>query len=78
GKDELLTQMCGRCHSAARIGLQRRTAKEWNSLVNYHVAQFPSFEVQAQASDRDWFGVAQNEGVPYLEEKFEKDKEKLE
>ncbi len=78
GKDELLTQMCVRCHSEARIGLQRRTANEWNSLVNYHVAQFPSFEVQAQARDRDWFGVAQNEVVPYLEENFGKDKEKFE
>ena len=77
-KDELLTEMCVRCHSEARIGLQRRTADEWNSLVNYHVAQFPSFEVQAQARDRDWFGVAQNEVVPYLAENFGKDKEKFE
>ncbi|MFW0712941.1 quinohemoprotein amine dehydrogenase subunit alpha [Aliarcobacter butzleri] len=76
-KDELLTEMCVRCHSEARIGLQRRTANEWNSLVNYHVAQFPSFEVQAQARDRDWFGVAQNEVVPYLAENFGKDKEKF-
>ena len=77
GKDDLLTEMCVRCHSEARIGLQRRTANEWNSLVNYHVAQFPSFEVQAQARDRDWFGVAQNEVVPYLEENFGKDKAKF-
>ena len=75
-KDELLTEMCVRCHSEARIGLQRRTADEWNSLVNYHVAQFPSFEVQAQARDRDWFGVAQNEIVPYLAENFGKDQAK--
>ncbi len=75
-KDELLTEMCVRCHSEARIGLQRRTAEEWDSLVNYHVAQFPSFEVQALARDKDWFGVAQNEVVPYLAENFGKDQAK--
>ncbi|WP_345977844.1 quinohemoprotein amine dehydrogenase subunit alpha [Sulfurimonas sp. HSL3-7] len=73
GKDELLTEMCVRCHSEARIGLQRRTADEWRGLVNFHVAQFISFEVQAQARDRDWFGVANNEIVPYLEANFGKD-----
>ena len=73
GKDELLTEMCVRCHSEARIGLQRRTADEWRGLVNFHVAQFISFEVQAQARDRDWFGVANNEIVPYLEVNFGKD-----
>ncbi|MGE4463191.1 MAG: quinohemoprotein amine dehydrogenase subunit alpha [Arcobacter sp.] len=77
GKNELLTEMCVRCHSEARIGLQRRTSDEWNSLVNYHVAQFPSFEVQALARDKDWFGVAQNEVVPYLAENFGKDKAKF-
>lgn len=77
GKDDLLVEMCVRCHSESRIGLQRRTADEWNSLVNYHVAQFPSFEVQALARDRDWFGIAQNEIVPYLAENFGKDQAKF-
>lgn len=73
--DTLLTEMCIRCHSGARIGLQRRTAKEWDRLVNFHVGQFISFEVQAQARDRDWFGIAQNEVVPYLENRYGKNAE---
>lgn len=76
-KDELLGEMCVRCHSEARIGLQRRTADEWNRLVHFHVGQFTSFEIQSLARDKDWFGVAQNEVVPYLAENFGKDKEKL-
>ncbi|AXX92768.1 quinohemoprotein amine dehydrogenase subunit alpha [Malaciobacter molluscorum LMG 25693] len=70
--DELFTQMCIRCHSQARIGLQRRTAKEWDGLVNFHVAQFISFEVQANARDRDWLGIAQKKIVPYLEKLYGK------
>ncbi len=74
--DTLLTEMCVRCHSNARIGLQRRTADEWDRLVNFHVAQFISFEVQAQARDRDWFGIAQKEIVPYLAKNYGKTSDK--
>lgn len=74
----LLAEMCVRCHSDARIGLQRRTADEWDGLVNFHVAKFISFEVQAQARDRDWFGIAQKEIVPYLAEHYGKDTKKYE
>jgi quinohemoprotein amine dehydrogenase len=70
---ELFNEMCVRCHSEARIGLQRRTAPEWESLVNFHVGQFISFEAQALARDRDWFEIAKKEIVPLLAERFGKD-----
>lgn len=72
-KDAFLTEMCVRCHSQARVGLQRRTADEWTGLVNFHVAQFVSFEIQAKARDKDWFGLAQTKLVPYLAANFGKD-----
>lgn len=76
-KTELLGEMCVKCHSEARIGLQRRTETEWKKLVHFHVGQFTSFEIQSLARDRDWLAVAENEIVPYLAENFGKDKEKF-
>lgn len=63
-------QMCGRCHSAARFALQRRTESEWNMLVHYHLGQYPSTEYSLYGRDRDWFGVAKNEIVPQLAKQF--------
>jgi quinohemoprotein amine dehydrogenase len=53
-----LQEMCARCHSSARIRLQRRDAAEWLKLVNWHVAQFPTLEYQDKARDRMWWQVA--------------------
>jgi len=50
--------MCARCHSAARVGLQRRNEDEWRHLVHFHLAQFPTTEYQAGGRDRDWLGTA--------------------
>ncbi|MDX2423462.1 MAG: quinohemoprotein amine dehydrogenase subunit alpha [Amphritea sp.] len=63
-------QMCARCHSGARVQLQRRPAAEWTHLVNFHLGQWPSLEYQAQARDRDWMGLAFNEMVPELASNF--------
>lgn len=68
-----LEEMCVRCHSQARIGLQRRTADEWSKLVNFHVGQFTSLEIQYLSRDRDWFGIATKETAPYLGKLFAKD-----
>lgn len=76
-ENELFEEMCVRCHSEARIGLQRRTATEWKKLVHFHVGQFTSFEFQSKTRDRDWLGIAEKEMVPYLAEHFGKDKEKF-
>lgn len=65
-ESEQFTQMCARCHSGARVLLQRRPASEWEHLVHFHLGQFPTTEYQAMARDRDWFGIALKEMVPDL------------
>ncbi|MGH8136606.1 MAG: quinohemoprotein amine dehydrogenase subunit alpha [Steroidobacteraceae bacterium] len=53
-----LKVMCGRCHSLARVALQRRDSGEWLKLVNMHVGQWPSLEYQASSRDRYWWQTA--------------------
>lgn len=60
------TEMCARCHSGARVMLQRRPASEWEHLVHFHLGQWPTTEFQALARDRDWLDLALNEMVPEL------------
>jgi quinohemoprotein amine dehydrogenase len=50
--------MCGRCHSLARVALQRRDEAEWRKLAHTHVGQWPSLEYQASGRDRPWWQVA--------------------
>lgn len=69
-ESERFTQMCARCHSGARVMLQRRPAAEWEHLVHFHLGQFPTTEYQALARDRDWFGIALKEMVPELASKL--------
>jgi len=63
---ELFTEMCARCHSGARVLLQRRAAKEWEHLVHFHLGQFVTAEYSAMGRDRDWFGIALEKMVPEL------------
>jgi quinohemoprotein amine dehydrogenase len=53
-----LQTVCARCHSAARVVLQRRDASEWLKLVHWHLAQWPTIEYQDKARDRMWWQVA--------------------
>ena len=50
--------MCGRCHSLARVSLQRRDEDEWRKLAHTHVGQWPSLEYQASGRDRPWWQIA--------------------
>lgn len=68
--DTNFEQMCARCHSAARIALQRRPAAEWEKLVNFHLGRWPSLEYQALARDRDWFDLAKKEMIPELAKRY--------
>jgi len=68
--DDQTSQMCSRCHSGARVALQRRPAKEWEELVNFHLGQWPSLEYQLLARDREWFDIARKEMVPLLAERY--------
>jgi quinohemoprotein amine dehydrogenase len=69
-KQPELGEMCARCHSEARVGLQRREQAEWAHLVNFHLGQWPSTEFSAMGRDRNWFEVALNEVVPFLGKKY--------
>lgn len=66
GPNDLLTQMCGRCHSYARVALQRRDKAEWLKLVHFHLGQYPTTEYQALGRDRDWWGIASTKIVEAL------------
>ncbi len=64
--DPAYKEMCARCHSNARFGLQRRTEEEWKELVNTHMAIHPTTELHALARDRRWYDIALNETAPKL------------
>lgn len=64
--DPLIQETCVRCHSGARMALQRRTEDEWKWLVHFHMGQQPTAELHAGARDRDWFGIALNQVAPKL------------
>lgn len=68
--DAQFEQMCARCHSGARVGLQRRPASEWEHLVHFHLGQWPTTEYQALSRDRDWLPIALTEMVPKLAQRF--------
>jgi quinohemoprotein amine dehydrogenase len=67
---EQFRTMCARCHSGARVALQRRTEDEWRNLVHFHLGQFPTTEYQMMGRDRDWLGIALEEALPYLAETY--------
>jgi quinohemoprotein amine dehydrogenase len=58
---EEMRAMCGRCHSMARVALQRRDANEWLKLAHTHVGQWPSLEYQESGRDRYWWQSATTE-----------------
>ena len=66
----LFGEMCARCHSGARVGLQRRSDEEWRHLIHFHLGQYPTAEYSLMGRDRDWFGIALNEMLPFLSEHF--------
>lgn len=70
GPDVLMTETCARCHSYARVGLQRRNADDWMHLLHFHLGQFPTLENQALARDRDWWGIAHDQIHTYLSETY--------
>jgi len=65
-----LMEMCARCHSIARVGLQRRTKAEWHNLINMHAGQWPTIEYQMLSRDRDWLEEASGWVVDDLSESY--------
>ncbi|WP_299841222.1 quinohemoprotein amine dehydrogenase subunit alpha [uncultured Paracoccus sp.] len=70
GPDQLMSETCGRCHSYARVALQRRTGDDWKKLINFHLGQYPSLEYQALARDRDWWAIANDQVLKNLTEAY--------
>ncbi|WP_150758603.1 quinohemoprotein amine dehydrogenase subunit alpha [Pseudomonas fluorescens] len=64
------SDMCTRCHTGARVALQRRPAQEWEHLINFHMAQFPSLEYHTLARDRDWLPIAMKQILPQLASQY--------
>jgi quinohemoprotein amine dehydrogenase len=62
--------MCGRCHSLARIALQRRDADEWLKHMHFHLGQFPTLEYQASGRDRPWWQIASQQLPAELGKRF--------
>lgn len=62
--------MCSRCHSLARVALQRRDADEWRKLAHTHVGQWPSLEYSASGRDRPWWQIAIGPNASTLGAKF--------
>ncbi len=58
--DPEVGEICARCHSYARIALQRRDADEWRKLSHTHIGQFFAIDRQAGARGRDWWGIARD------------------
>ncbi|OMH29052.1 quinohemoprotein amine dehydrogenase subunit alpha [Motiliproteus sp. MSK22-1] len=65
-ENQAIAGKCSVCHSGARVALQRRSEPEWEKLVHFHMAQFPTIELLAGARDHDWFEQTINEIVPEL------------
>ncbi|HYG90064.1 MAG TPA: quinohemoprotein amine dehydrogenase subunit alpha [Azospirillum sp.] len=68
--DADLATFCARCHTYARVGLQRRDAHEWKKLVHMHLGQWPTLEYQAMSRDRPWWALASTEVAAKLGEKW--------
>ncbi len=64
-ENDTVGQTCARCHSYARIAIQRRTEEDWRRLSHYHVGQFPAIEIQQGGRDRDWWDIASQQ-VPAI------------
>ncbi|MGH8320033.1 MAG: quinohemoprotein amine dehydrogenase subunit alpha [Steroidobacteraceae bacterium] len=65
-----LNMMCGRCHSVARIVLQRRTAAEWRKLAAFHVGEWPYLEYEDGSRDVAWWRIASTQLPVKLAELF--------
>lgn len=62
--------MCGRCHSLARVALQRRDTAEWLKHMHFHVGQYPTLEYQASGRDRPWWQIASTQLPAELGKRF--------
>jgi quinohemoprotein amine dehydrogenase len=69
-EDENIAVMCARCHSYARVALQRRDEDEWRKLSHFHLGQYPTTEYQALGRDRNWWEIASTQIPAKLAEMY--------
>ncbi|MFQ5535237.1 MAG: quinohemoprotein amine dehydrogenase subunit alpha [Sphingomonadales bacterium] len=55
---------CARCHSYARIALQRRDEDEWRKLSHTHMGQYPSMEHQEKARNEEHYWRILRDRIP--------------
>ena len=65
-----LSMMCARCHSFARIGLERRDTAEWVKLANFHLGQYPATEYSEKGRGVEWWKLASTVVPPMLGKMF--------
>lgn len=68
--NRFLGEMCARCHSFARVGLERRDTTEWLKLAHFHLGQYPSTEYSEKGRDREWWKLASTVVPPMLGKMF--------
>ncbi len=68
--DALIAETCGRCHSSARVALQRRTLEEWDRTIDFHLGQWPSTEYSLLGRDRPWLKIAREQVIPRLAQDY--------
>ena len=68
--DEELNIICARCHSFARVALQRQDEDEWRKQSHAHLGQYPTTEYQSLGRDRDWWGIARDKMPKMLGEMY--------
>lgn len=68
--DQQMAEMCARCHSFARVALQRRDRADWLRLAHFHLGQYPTTEYQALARDRNWWELATGPVADQLAEMY--------
>ena len=64
-EDKLVGETCARCHSYARIALQRRSEDDWLRLSHFHVGQFTTVEYQNNLRSVNWWEIASQQ-IPKL------------
>ncbi len=70
GVEADMAAMCARCHTYARVALQRRDKAEWQNLVHMHLGQWGSIEYQMLSRERDWRADALGPVSEKLGEKY--------
>lgn len=53
-EDQDFATTCARCHSGARVALQRRSEEEWSLLGHFHLGQWPSAEFSGSGRTIDF------------------------